>query len=89
MQRLGDIAPESQSAFASPASDGSSSGRGGKDVLHLLERAEPGEPSFPDRAARRDDLLVQPLAVAADHDEPGMGNHGEVLQGTSRERRGP
>ena len=45
---------------------------GGREhVLHLFEGREPGEPSLPDLTSRRNDLLVQSLAVTADDHEPG------------------
>ena len=54
-----------------------------------LSDAEPCEPTFADLAAGRDDLLVQPLAVAADDHEPGVGNHGDVFAGHGRAPPGP
>ncbi len=55
-------------------------GDGVEGDLHLFERAKAGESSFQKLSPGRDDLFMQPLAVAADHHEPSMGHHGEVSQ---------
>ena len=80
MQRCGDVRPKLQEFLLGSVLR--LVVRGGREhVLHLFEGREPGEPSFPDLTSRRDDLFVQSLAVTADDHEPGMGNHGEVIQG--------
>ena len=36
--------------------------------------------TFLDEATRRDDLFVQPVGVTADHDQPGVGDHGRRVE---------
>ena len=45
----------------------------GEGISNLCD-VEPAEAAFPDDAAGGENLLVQPLAVAADQNEAGVGN---------------
>lgn len=53
--------------------------RCGQGISHLAD-IEAAEAALPDQPAGGDDLLVEPVAVAADQDQPGVGDHGRGLQ---------
>ena len=64
-------------------------GRRGQGVLHLPQRfMRENLPSLM-KPARRDDLLVQPLTVAADDHQPGVGDDGRRRQQRGPARPGP
>ena len=59
-----------------------------RSLLDLAD-VQAGEAAFLEHPARRDDLLVQPVAVAADHHQPGVGDHRRGRRGRGRARPGP
>ena len=62
--------------------------RGGGEQLLQLAEVQPGEAAFLEHPARRDDLLVQPVTVAADDDEPGVGDDGRGVEDVVRHEPG-
>ena len=51
----------------------------GQESLGLAD-IQAGKAAFPEQTARRDDLLVQPVAIATNDHQPGMRNDRRRLQ---------
>ena len=85
-QRRGEVVPQFEQVLLHRLVGFVVRGRG--QQLVQLADVQTGEAAFLEHSARRDDLFVQPVTVAADHDQPGMSDDRRRIENVIRHEPG-